>query len=143
MVELDEQIAKAREPATEETVTTEQQANEAFQSWITGNSWYNTDMEMREYADTVGIGYYNRNNKPDPEDVYKYVAEEVRKRFPDKFGNSNRGKPTPVEGAKAGRNAKTSKYSVRDLPDEARQIMKTLIRTGAITEEQYLKEYFG
>jgi hypothetical protein len=78
-------------------------------------------------------------------DVYEYVAKEVKARFPEKFGgNPKRSQPSPVEGAGKGRTGHSStKYSVKDLPEEDRRIMETIVRSGTMTKEQYLKDYFG
>jgi hypothetical protein len=138
VVEIDEQLAKARElPTTQDKVD----VNEAFQEWKNDNNWYNSDSEMTEYADIVGAGYFNKHQNVELEEVYKYVSKEVKKRFPEKF-ESQRPKNTMVEGATRGRTVSKSKYSEKDLPEEDRQIMRTLVRSGALTAEQYLKEYF-
>ena len=143
VVEIDEQLAaaKAEKPVED---TTEKPTNEAFIEWVSENKWYNTDPELRQYADMIGKGYYDQNNRPDVEEVYTFVAKEVKKRFPEKF-STPKSKTTLVEGATSGRSnkPKTPKYSVSDLPEEDRRIMRTLVRTGTLTEEQYLKEYFS
>ena len=136
VVEIDEQIAdtKAQDPAPK--------VNETFNAWIDENEWYHQDSEMKNYADTIGAGYAQQNpNKPLTE-VYNYVASETKKRFPDKFGNPNRGKPSPVEGASKGRQSTSKKYSAKDLPEDDRRIMRTLVRAG-MDEQEYLKQYFS
>lgn len=138
VVEIDDRIAEAK-VAPEDNAT-----NPTFEEWVDNNEWYHQDDEMRQYADMVGTGYYQQHPNKNVKEVYDYVAKEVKSRFPEKFGNQNRSKPTPVEGASKGsRSTPRSKYSAKDLPDDARQIMKTIVRTGAMTEEQYLKEYFS
>jgi hypothetical protein len=139
VIQIDDKIAE------EQAAPTEQAPNLAFESWVEENPWYHQDSEMKDYADMLGEGYYNRNPSKNVEDVYRYVGEEVRKRFPDKFRNTARDNPNPVEGANNGRRGKSasSNYSVRDLPENDRQIMRTIVRSGAMTEAEYLKEYFG
>lgn len=134
VIDIDDKIAehKAVPPAP--------QANAVFDDWIEENVWYNQDSEMKEYADTIGNGYAAKNpNKPLIE-VYEFVASETKKRFPDKFGNPRREAPSPVE-ASPRRRASSKKLSARDLPEEDYRMMKTIIRGGGISEEQYLKEY--
>ncbi|MBT8449327.1 MAG: hypothetical protein KJO69_06535 [Gammaproteobacteria bacterium] len=139
VVEIDDKIAQER------VQKNEPQDNLEFESWVDNNEWYHQDSDMKQYADTIGAGYYQQNQGKPMSEVYNYVTEEVKKRFPEKFGgNPNRGKPNPVEGATAGRRGNTSKkYSARDLPEADRGIMKTLLRTSSMTEEEYLKQYFG
>ena len=145
VVEIDEKLVEARNIPDKEKMTQEQ-VNESFNEWKQENAWYETDPEMREYADRIGTGYFNMHNKPDLEEVYGYVAKEVRKKFKDKFAPKSEDeekRPDMVEGATKGRSsARKTKYSVKDLPEEDRQIMRTLVRTGVLTEEKYLKEYF-
>lgn len=137
VIEIDDAIA------VERTKNDEPQSNIEFETWVDNNEWYHQDSEMKNYADMIGAGYYQQNQGKPVSEVYKYVTQEVKKRFPDKFGNPNRGKPSPVEGAAAGRRSTSKKHSVRDLPEADRNIMKTLLRTSNMTEEEYLKEYFG
>ena len=142
--DIDDKIAEEKVAASTPPV------NEAFNDWVEENEWYNQDEEMRSYADTIGAGYLHNNpNKPIAE-VYKYVSKEVAKRFPDGEDNEQendepapRHRRNPVEGAGKGRTASSGRYSERDLPEEARQIMNTIIRTGTMTKQEYLKQYFG
>jgi len=140
VVEIDEKLVEARNVPKAET--TQEAANEAFSEWKQENTWYDTDPEMRAYADMIGTGYFSQNDKPDLEEVYNFVGKEVRKRFKEKFSEPQK-RPNLVEGANKGRSAPSrSKYSVKDLPEEDRQIMRTLVRSGVLSEEKYLKEYF-
>jgi len=136
VVQIDDKIAEQR-------VADEPVSNVAFEKWVDDNEWYHQDPEMKTYADTIGAGYYQGNSNKSVEEVYAFVSEEVKKRFPEKFGNQERSKPNPVEGAGKGRNATSKKYSAKDLPEQDRQMMKTIVRTGTMTEAEYLKEYFS
>ncbi|MGW8181751.1 MAG: hypothetical protein ACWGQW_23725 [bacterium] len=72
------------------------------------------------------------------------MTKEVKKRFPDKFGQRVENTPPIVEGAQRGRQSSRSKrYSVNDLPEQDRHIMNTIVRNGVMTQDEYLKEYFG
>ena len=112
------------------------QPDPRFQEWATENKWYNTDQEMREFADTVGMGYAQRNPGIDPSDVLDYVTIQVKSRFKDKFVNPNRNKPNSVEGASTPAANKTS----IELTEEERKVMNTFIRQGVMTKEEYLAE---
>ena len=110
-----------------------------FTDWVRANPWYTKDDKMREYADSVGLGYAQRNKGVDPEDVLKYVAAEVKERFKERFQNPNRTKPSSVEG---GRNATAQAKNETKfvMTDEERRVMNTFIRTGAMDKEQYIAE---
>ena len=137
VVEIDEAITEQKQKPAESKDT----HNEIFDEWVKDNDWYNSDPDMRAYADMVGRGYYQPGMNY--EDVYSFVAKEVKSRFADKF-MSPKDKPTMVQGSSKGRSSpRSTKHTVRDLPDEAKQVMRTLVRAGAMTEEKYLKDYFG
>lgn len=125
---------KAREVAAE---ITPQQPDPRFVNWTQENQWYAKDAEMREFADSVGMGYAQRNPGIDPEDVLKYVTQQVKKTFKDKFVNPNREKPSSVEGAS---NAPSSGKGSFQLTDEERKVMNTFVRTGVMTKEEFIAE---
>lgn len=140
VLDIDDRIAETRA----EPIDTTPKVNHAFENWVEKNPWYNQDPELREYADMLGDGYFRKNPNKDLEAVYAYVAAETKKRYPEKFGHGDRRSPS-VEGASKGRSTGKRRYSARDLPEQDRQIMKTIVRAsgGKITEEEYLKQYFG
>lgn len=124
---------KAREVVGENTTP---QPDPRFISWTQENKWYGTNKEMRDFADTVGMGFANRNPGIDPEDVLTYVSKEVKARFKDAFVNPNRSKPSSVEGASA---PSASKGSF-ELTDDERRTMNTFVRAGVMTKDEYIAE---
>lgn len=140
VIAIDDKIAETKaavDPA-------ESTPNVVFENWIEENSWYSQDAELKEYADLIGTAYYAKNPSKSAEAVYDYVAKETKARFPDKFKPSGeRERPAPVEGASKGRKPVKSKYSAKDLPEEHIPIMRALVRNRVMTEEEYLKDYFG
>ena len=139
VVKIDNELAAKRE---EEVEDQKPQANTAFADWVDNNDWYNDSSDMKEYADMIGSGYNNTHPNVSMEEVYAHVTKEIKIRFPDKFENTNRSRRNPVEGASKGRASKSSKHSVKDLPDNARAIMNTLVHSKVLTQEQYLADYF-
>jgi len=137
VINIDDQIAAA-------AVADAPVNNVAFETWVDSNEWYHQDQDMKQYADMIGAGYYQQNPTKDMGSVYEYVEKEVKQRYPDKFDNANRNTPSPVEGAGNGRRGRSaaSSHNARDLPEQDRQIMRTIVRSGAMTEAEYLKEYF-
>lgn len=112
------------------------QPDPRFISWTQQNKWYQSNQEMREYADTVGMGYASRNPGIDPEAVLDYVAKEVKARFRDAFVNPNRTKPSSVEGA----SAPAANKSSFELTDDERRTMNTFVRAGVMSKEEYIAE---
>lgn len=140
VIAIDEQIAETKAaPLTPETPS-----SAAFENWREDNEWYDEDAAMKDYADMVGTHYAQKHPDISVDKVFEHVTNEVKARFADKFTNTRRQQPNPVEGATRGRApASKQRYSERDLPDEHRQIMNTLVKGGTMTKEEYLNSYFG
>lgn len=138
VVAIDERLVEEKEAAKAPV------PNRDFETWVDENEWYHQDSDMKQYADTIGAGYYQQDPNRPMRDVYEFVAKEVKARFPEKFGNVNRERPNSVESASKGRKARTgAKHSAKELSDEERRIMRTIVRTGSISEAEYLKQYFS
>jgi len=103
--------------------------------WIAKNPWYETNPEMRKFADRMGLALAGDMS---PTDVLKEVEKEVKSRFKDKFRNPNRDKPGAVEGA-VNRQGKSAEADL-ELSDVEKTIMKTLVDGGHITKDEYLKQ---
>ena len=124
---------KAREVVNQNTPA---QPDARFISWTQENKWYQADAEMRDFADSVGMGYAQRNPNLDPEDVLQYVTTQVKSRFKDKFVNPNRNKPSSVEGT----STPASKKSSFELTEDERRTMNTFVRAGVMSKEDYIAE---
>lgn len=124
---------KAREVVKE---VTPQQLDPRFTSWVEENKWYQKDAEMREFADSIGMGYAQTHPNQDPEEVLKYVTGQVKKRFQDKFVNPNRNKP----GAVGTSDTNTESRGSFQLTEDERRVMNTFVRTGIMTKDEYIAE---
>jgi hypothetical protein len=132
---------KAEQKARE--VLGQQQAQQAqnqvdprFVAWQEKNTWYNKDKDMRQFADTLGLGYAQANPSLEPDDVLEYVSKQIKIAFKDKFENPNRTKPSTVEG---GSNAQQKKDDVQ-LTDDERRVMNTFVRQGVMTKDEYIAQ---
>jgi len=125
---------KARQVVQE---TTPPPVDTRFTSWVSENKWYETNTEMRDYADIIGQGYAKAHQGIDPVEVLKYVTKEVKVRFKDSFQNPNRTKPNAVESGGQGTPAKKSSI---ELSEDERKVMNTFIRQGVMTKEEYLEQ---
>lgn len=117
----------------------------AFISWHTHNQWYNDDLDLTVYANQVApILAPKYGNKATPE-FYEAVAKAVKKKYPEKFRNSNRDKPSPVQNSaqdvSKGKANKGKKYN--DLPPEAKAACDKFVNQQMMTQEEYLAEYFS
>lgn len=148
VIEIDDRIMEANTQKEEDELPdiAAPTTNEVFENWVSDNRWYHTDKELRTRADIIGEIYFRNNPESTLEDVYSYVEKSIKKEFPDKFGSTTRKPAVASVDSGSRRTAKstttTKKYSAKDLPEDAFQIMKTLVRAGAVTEEKYLAEYF-
>ncbi len=106
-----------------------------FVEWTQRNQWYTTSTPMKAFADALGAELAGQGLTP-PQ-VLKRVEEEVRKEFPNKFQNPRQNRASAVEGG----NSKTSSSgSSFQLSSDERRIMQTFVRTGVMSEADYIKE---
>lgn len=139
VISADEQMALIREHqralATEVAVEEPSGAQHPeFVAWTNKNQWYIDNAPMRAFADTFGQSLA-RQGVP-PSEVLRRVEAEVKKEFPNKFRNPNQDRKSAVE-APSGRSGGKAGFQ---LTAEERSIMNTLVRAGALTEEQYIKD---
>lgn len=111
----------------------------AFTTWMQANQWYQKDRAMTAFADQFGIEL--KQSGMSNEDILIEVSKEVRKEFKHKFTNPKRETPSAVEAggrkvAKATNENDTSNMTEQDI-----QIMNRIVRSGAMTKDEYLKEY--
>jgi hypothetical protein len=64
------------------------------------------------------------------------VEKEIKKEFAHKFQNQKASRPQAVEPA--GRSG--AKVDSFQLSDEERSIMRKMVRGGALTEQEYIKQ---
>ena len=109
-----------------------------FQSWVQQNSWYLQDPELRSFADDIGVGAYQRvGGKIAEPELYALVRQRVMKAYPEKFRGQG-SKTSSVEGA--GSNSKPIKSDSFRLSEEEEKAMKTFVRQGIMTKEEYISE---
>ena len=129
----------------EKTLEEREQAIEAnkgpdkFEEWIEDNAWYNdaTAPEMRTHADMIARGMQAQGI--DPDTIFEKVEEEVKLRFPDKFGK----KPTlPKHGHESGNQgghaAPASDWN--QLSDVQKKVATEFERDGVMSKKEYIKQ---
>lgn len=125
------QIAQeVQEPAVEDVSYTPE-----FQAWVDRNGWYESNKTMRKTADALGIDFHQEGYSP--KQVLKMVEDEIRKEFPHKFRAPAVDRATAVEpSSRAGPSRKDS-FTMDAMEKE---IMRKIVATGVLTEDQYIKE---
>ena len=136
VLKLDDQIDLVKEEQAKlKEAPPPAQINPEFDSWVSQNRWYETDEPMRAYADAVGRSLAVKGLTPSQ--VLKEVTEKIKVEFPQKFRNPNRDKPTGVEGSSNKGSKSADGYT---LSDDERRVMQRFVRTGVMTEKQYIDE---
>jgi hypothetical protein len=115
----------------------------AFNDWVEKNPWYTTDPVMQKYADKYGIDLAATGMSY--KEVFAEVSEHVKEKFSHKFKNPAREKSSVDGGNRTGTppRAQKQKYTFKDLPEEAQKAASHLARTGVMSKDDYVKDYFG
>ncbi len=132
--EVKEQAAEIRRVAQTPAV---QELNPDFVAWTEKNSWYNTNKAMRAAADAIGVAHARAGLGQ--QEVLRLVEKEIREEFPHKFTNPNRERPNAVEGSS--RSGTSVQRSAPAMNDQERDIMRKIVRSGVMTEAEYLSEF--
>lgn len=105
--------------------------------WKGENPWFQSDPVMTAAASAIADELEASGVKG--ADQLAEVAKRMRAEFPHKFQNERRSAPAAVEGSTTPRKAGKS---AADLPPEARAQMNKWVKSGLLTEKQFLKDYF-
>jgi len=119
------------------------QPDPTFVQWNEDNPWFGKDTELTEEANLIGEVIKRKQPTLIGEAFLDEVTKRVKKAYPEKFTNSNRARPSPVEGTTAPKSNSKGGKGYNDLPPEAKQACQKFEKQGLITREAYLKEYFG
>jgi len=140
-----------KEPESKKESTAD---NEIFNEWVSENSWYTTDTNLKRIADRLGQVLYAEDPSRDMYELYTEVTKTIKERYPDKFMNPNRKKPTSVNEptkrtASNNNNGSKSKLpTFKQLPEDAKAAARKLIKSktnpnGMFTEEEFMTQYIA
>lgn len=113
----------------------------AYTEWIEANPTIVHDEQLKAFA--VAYEQTLMASDPDIESRLDKTTQAVRAAYPDRFKNGRRQSPSLVEsntGGAAPVNGSGKKFSVSDLSNEERSVMKDLVSGGVLTQDQYLKD---
>ena len=139
--EIGELVTEAQKPAEQKQVHPDEIP--AYKDWHAKNAWYLEDVELTAYADSISsaVGRKGRFNTTESA-YYDAIADEVKKKFPDKFENPNRKRATGVEET-GGTKAKKGKGAA-DLPAEVRATGMRFVKQKLFKNiDEYAKDYFA
>jgi hypothetical protein len=107
--------------------------NEVVLDWVEANPWFETDQQLHFAAITINKRIADRHPGLSHEEQLERTAAEVKKRFPEKFGEK---KPAPkanghsaVEGGQR-MAAQPKGKGFTDIPAEERKIIERHIEEG-------------
>lgn len=138
IVEVDDQITDLKAQLKAEELAAKQPSNQVhpnFIAWVERNSWYAQDPVLRQKADEIGIGHAMSHPEKSADDVLEYVEREIKKTF----RNPNKDRVSAVDTSSKGKQTQSQKDDFV-LTEEEEGIMKTLVRSGVITKEQYIED---
>lgn len=139
--ELDNKINDIEKIPSEVKVP-KSQSNPEFDKWLEKNDWYETDEEMRIYADIQGDPKIN----PDlaglsHKKFYAAIRKRVKEKFPEYFGQATKEKPAAaaVEGSTPTKRA-GKKFTMRDLSEDQKKYAKLFAEQGIMKTEDYIAD---
>lgn len=138
VVDIDEEIAELKSNKAQAQKPSNGPSPE-FTEWVAENPWYNDDEDLREAADTLGIGYASRYPNKAPADAFAYVAKKIKELYPHKFRSTPRPTAPTVEGSRTVPK-KPKAFSFDDLNEAQKQVAKTFERRGVMTVDQYVQD---
>ena len=138
---IEDRLEKLEERKVEDTKALEVKEEKApivapeFESWVKRNDWFVKHSEMRAYAEAEGIKHAMENPHKTNTEIYAYVTETVKKRFPERFGMAKKTtlkRESPVDGgSKLTTVRKGESTTVRvSLSAEEKAVGRTLVAKG-------------
>ena len=128
--------------------TEQKYTQDKIADYIDNNSWYRTNSDMRQYADSIAVGFRSNNPNATIDDVLEYTDSEIKIRYPEQFGKQVPS-ASPVASTrrttKPGPNGTQKKKTLDDLPASSRdmyaQIGQSFVDAGAVDSiDEYVAE---
>ena len=153
VVDIDSEMEKIRSaPLTSvpdvQGQTEDKYTQDKIADYIDNNSWYRTNPDMRQYADSIAVGFRNSNPNATIDDVLEYTDSETKIRYPEQFGKQVPS-ASPVASTrrttKPSPNGTNKKKTLDDLPASSRdmyaQIGQSFVDAGAVDSiDEYIAE---
>ena len=103
LFEIDDAIDELKQARAIEKVAIRpsNQPDPTFVQWNEDNPWFGKDTELTEEANLIGEVIKRKQPTLIGEAFLDEVTKRVKKAYPEKFTNTNRARPSPVEGTTA------------------------------------------
>ena len=142
VIEIDERMeelkAQSRQQPNLDIERAAREGQKLFENWQEQNPWYEKDVKMRRYADSLGVELQQQGYRPDQ--IFQMVTEDVKKTFSDSFENPRRKQET-VAGSTGQKTASKSKVGWNSLSDEQKQAGQRFIKLGVFKDQrEYIEE---
>lgn len=142
VIEIDERMdelkAQEKQQTDPDIERAAKEGQKLFEDWQEQNPWYEKDVKMRRYADSLGIELQQQGYRPDQ--IFHMVTEDVKKTFADSFENPRRKQET-VAGSTGQKTASKSKVGWNSLSDEQKQAGQRFIKLGVFKDQrEYIEE---
>ena len=129
-------IAKAQ---AELNVPIDAEPSPEFKEWHKDNSWYRVGGKdaMSVYANAAADMFLSDNPRATDKEVFKHVEQKVREEFSEKFKSPKHDLKVEGSGTTRPGGKGSDKY---ELSPQEKQIGETLVKSGVLTWEQYIKD---
>ena len=111
------------------------------------NPWYNSDEDMRAWADAAGLRIRQNSPNKSLSEIYADISTRAKEVFPHKFKNLKKAIPQTVETPTRGVSRSTND-PVAGMPKDIKVVAEALWKQGAFGEvsrkqamEAYAKDY--
>ena len=145
MQELEQEVKAETKVETKAETKPAPKDDPDFDGWLSDNAWYDPtddgyDVEMASYADSI-VGSVGRTGLQG-RGLYDRMTAEMKKKFPDRFGNQRRRQAPVVEGAGGGGGG-NGKTLWSQVPKEARAEFKRFVGQGLYKDDKEGQEKYA
>ena len=113
-----------------------------FVGWVKDNSWYHTNKEMHDFADSIGATYLKNNPHVTPDDVFSHVTKQTKKAYPDEFSPEQKSsrKPSPVDSGDSESRPSSHKKDDYKMSAEETEVARRFEQAGIMSQKEYAAE---
>lgn len=143
VVELDDRIDEVKayvvpDATREQLERAQREAQDRFVQWKAENDWYDTDPELAEYADFIGMKMQQEGKTPD--EIFETVGKKVKQQFKHKFDNPRRSEAAVASTTGRKSSSRGPKIKWSDLPEDYQKAGNNFVKTGVYeSREEYIK----
>lgn len=127
-----------------------QQTNPIFEAWHVENQWYLQDAASSVYANELIAQMAEQarlsGTQVDYPKALQEITRKVKQKFPEKFGRVSTREPSrdnvdSGSGRTDSGRPKESAGSTKNMTDQERTIMRSIMKSTGMSQADYMKEY--